>query len=327
MFEAQVEHGSLWKKLIECITEMVTEANFDCSPGGISIQAMDTSHVALVHLLLIAEGFVSYSCEHNSLLGVNMTSLAKVLKITENQDKMTLRHETDSDVLVVATQNSDQVRVCEHQMKLKKIEAFLLDIPEMDYRATVSFSSAEYAKIVRDMYVYGDTVNIQVDREGVKFSSSGAIGKGFVLLRVSGGGARPEVVSVKSEAKRKNDGVMAEAVDDDEAPLEKKVKREPGTAKGADGEGGGGSGRSIPVEVCAKEPVSLSFALLFLNMFAKGAALSDRVTMSFAKDTPCMVEFKLEGIGFLRYYLAPKEDVCVPPLRRRVGRAHHVRVQ
>ena len=41
----------------EAITDLVTDVNLDVSPQGISLQAMDTSHVALVSLFLSMEGF------------------------------------------------------------------------------------------------------------------------------------------------------------------------------------------------------------------------------------------------------------------------------
>ena len=65
---------------------------------------------------------------------------------------------------------------------------------------------------------------------------------------------------------------------------------------------------SVGVTITMEEPVQLSFALRYLNTFAKGAALSDRVQLHLAKEQPCMIEYKIGGLGFLRYYLAPKVD-------------------
>jgi len=55
------------------------------------------------------------------------------------------------------------------------------------------------------------------------------------------------------------------------------------------------------------EPVSLSFAARYLNLFSKAAGLSSQVTLHMSNETPLMVEFKLQnGGGELKYYLAPK---------------------
>lgn len=60
MFEARLLQGSILKKLMESIKDLVTDANFDCSSAGVSLQAMDSSHVSLVALFLRAEGFQHY---------------------------------------------------------------------------------------------------------------------------------------------------------------------------------------------------------------------------------------------------------------------------
>jgi len=49
--------GHTLKKIVEAIKDLVTDVNLDVSPQGISLQAMDTSHVALVSLFLSMEGF------------------------------------------------------------------------------------------------------------------------------------------------------------------------------------------------------------------------------------------------------------------------------
>jgi proliferating cell nuclear antigen len=295
MLEATVAQGNLWKKLIDCINGLVNEANFDCSPGGMSIQAMDTSHVALVHLLLRDDGFSNYQCERNCILGLNLASLSKVLKIVEGGDTLTFRHESDSDAVTLTTESKDRAKKCEFQLKLLEIEAESMGIPDLEYKSHVTLSSQEFARIARDMAVFGDTVTVEVDNGGVKFSSAGDVGEGYAYLRAAGASDVKKSTAVKTERVK----VEKAEPEDDDAPLASKfqVKQEKG-----------GDAAAVGVEVNIEEPVSLSFALRFMNIFARGAALSDRVTLNFTRDSPCMIEFDIEGVGYLRYYLAPKVD-------------------
>lgn len=80
MFEARLTQGSLLKKLIEAIKDLVTDGNFEASETGISLQAMDTSHVCLVALLLRADGFDHFRCDRNVTLGIQLANLSKLLK-------------------------------------------------------------------------------------------------------------------------------------------------------------------------------------------------------------------------------------------------------
>ena len=99
MLEARLQQAKLLKSLLEAIKELVTECNFDCNETGIALQAMDTSHVALVALLLRADGFDPYRCDRTLPLGLNLTSLNKIMKCAGNDDVLTIKADDNGDVL------------------------------------------------------------------------------------------------------------------------------------------------------------------------------------------------------------------------------------
>ncbi|KAH0876830.1 hypothetical protein HID58_064224 [Brassica napus] len=179
MLELRLVQGSLLKKVLESVKDLVNDANFYCSSTGFSLQAMDSSHVALVSLLLRSEGFEHY-IEH-------------------------------------------------------------LGIPDAEYHSIVRIPSSEFSRICKDLSTIGDTVVISVTKEGVKFSTAGDIGTANI----------PE------------DAIVIEM----------------------------------------NEPVSLSFALRYMNSFTKATPLSDTVTISLSSELPVVVEYKVAEMG---YYLAPK---------------------
>ena len=57
---------------------------------GISLQAMDSSHVALVSLNLSVDGFEKFRADTNMVLGVSIQNLAKVMRLADNNDSITL---------------------------------------------------------------------------------------------------------------------------------------------------------------------------------------------------------------------------------------------
>jgi proliferating cell nuclear antigen len=61
---------------------------------------------------------------------------------------------------------------------------------------------------------------------------------------------------------------------------------------------------SIKIEM--EEPISQQFALRYLSSFAKSSGLSSQVVLSFSDDTPLQVSFKMEDLGSIKYFLAPK---------------------
>ncbi len=59
---------------------LVTEVNWDVNAQGISMQAMDSSHVCLVAFKLNSDGFDHFRCDRPLSLGISMGNLAKILK-------------------------------------------------------------------------------------------------------------------------------------------------------------------------------------------------------------------------------------------------------
>ncbi|KAF0514306.1 proliferating cell nuclear antigen [Gigaspora margarita] len=193
MFEARLTQGALLKRLLDSVKELVTDANFDCSETGISLQAMDNSHVALVSLSLRAEGFNPYRCDRGFSLGVNLNSLNKIMKCAGNEDIITLKADDSSaDSLCLLFENSSNERVSEYELKLMDIDQEHLSIPETDYDATVMMPSAEFQRICRDLMVVSESVTIDVSKDEIKFTAEGELGTGNIKLKPTSTIDKPE---------------------------------------------------------------------------------------------------------------------------------------
>ncbi|OBT54591.1 hypothetical protein VE04_04034 [Pseudogymnoascus sp. 24MN13] len=192
LLEARLEQANLLKKVVDAIKDLVQDCNFDCNDSGIALQAMDNSHVALVSMMLKAEGFSPYRCDRNIALGVNLTSLTKVLRAAQNEDILTIKAEDAPDVLNLVFESSDSDRLSEYDLKLMDIDQEHLGIPETEYSATVSMPSAEFKRICMDLMALSESVSIEASKDGVKFSCAGDIGNGAVTLRSHTNVDKPE---------------------------------------------------------------------------------------------------------------------------------------
>ena len=54
------------------------------------------------------------------------------------------------------------------------------------------------------------------------------------------------------------------------------------------------------------EQVTQQFALRYLNMFNKAATISNFTRLCLHQEQPLVVEFKIDNLGVLKYFLAPK---------------------
>ncbi|KAI4998956.1 hypothetical protein ZWY2020_054820 [Hordeum vulgare] len=60
---------------------------------------MDSSHVALVALLLRSEGFEHYRCDRNLSMGMNLGNMAKMLRCAGNDNMITIKAHDSSDTV------------------------------------------------------------------------------------------------------------------------------------------------------------------------------------------------------------------------------------
>ncbi|KMU77612.1 hypothetical protein CISG_01369 [Coccidioides immitis RMSCC 3703] len=177
----QRELYSFYIQVVDAVKELVQDCNFDCSDTGISLQAMDNSHVALVSLNLKAEGFSPYRCDRNIALGINLTSLQKVLRAAQDNDIMTLKAEDSPDVVNLVFENAQTDRLSEYDIKLTDIDQEHLAIPDTENAAMVDMPATDFGGSAWIWPTY--LILIEASKDGVKFSCQGDIGNGSVTLR------------------------------------------------------------------------------------------------------------------------------------------------
>ncbi|XP_013790832.1 proliferating cell nuclear antigen-like [Limulus polyphemus] len=182
MFEARLVQGSLLKKVLEAIKDLINEATWDCSATGISLQAMDNSHVSLVSVNLRSDGFDKYRCDRNISMGMNLGSMSKILKCAANDDVITVKAQDDADTVTFVFEAPNQEKVSDYEMKLMNLDTEHLGIPDTEYSVVIKMPAVEFQRICRDLSQIGDSVVISCSKEGVKFSASGDLGTGNIKL-------------------------------------------------------------------------------------------------------------------------------------------------
>mmetsp|Transcript_103579 Transcript_103579/g.298299 ORF Transcript_103579/g.298299 Transcript_103579/m.298299 type:complete len:260 (-) Transcript_103579:212-991(-) len=180
---AQLQQAALLKKVVDAVKDLCKDVNFDCSEKGIQVQSMDSSHVALVSLLLRESAFAEFKCDRATSLGMNIDSLAKVLKMCGPSEALKLQWQADADTVNFQCEGGEDDRIADFDLKLMQIESEHMDIPEQHYKVTAKLPSAEFQRICRDLKEFGETMQVKASKEGITFSVQGDLGAGNVLLK------------------------------------------------------------------------------------------------------------------------------------------------
>jgi len=198
------------------------------------------------------------------------------------------------------------------------IDQETLGIPKTDYDAKITLSSSEFSRICRDLGQLGESVRIEVSKEGVRFVSEGDAANGSIHLRPAGDKVRSmaEVDDSKPFKKEKikvEDGEDAQMADDnaseddaeekddeeedenndeeEDSPSKKRKrsKKEEPKRKTKKAKKDDDDDEDEGVIIAMSQHVSLTFSLKYLANFSKSGTLSNRVSLSMSNDVPLLV--------------------------------------
>jgi len=160
----------------------------------------------------------------------------------------------------------DSDRIAEYDMKLMDIDTDQLGIPDTEYDARITMPAAEFTRIVRDLSLLGESVRIEVSKEGIRFTSEGEAANGNVLLKHSDG--KIGKVRAKSDAdETEGDKSKVKDEKDDDVEMEDEQEPEVQPNSGDDGEEEEEEGEGSEKNKKRKKKVRVSFLLFHLTLY------------------------------------------------------------
>merc|ERR1712182_34323 len=177
VLEVLLQQAQLLKKVVDAMKELCKDVNFDCSERGIQVQSMDSSHVALVALMLRESAFSEFKCDRPTSLGMNVKALTKVLKMCGPNDSLKLKWQNESDQISFQCESTEDDRISDFEMKLMEIESEHMEIPEQSYKCIVRMPSSEFQKICRDLKEFGETIRCRPARRASASRCKGTLAR------------------------------------------------------------------------------------------------------------------------------------------------------
>lgn len=163
----KLDDPSLLTKVIEVISELVTEVRIKINEFGMSITAIDPANVAMVRFRLPKSAFSQFESE-NEVLGINLDSLKKILRRCTNGTSLILeRKENYLNILV-----QDRIKR-NFSLNLIEIDSQEKDIPTLDYSARVEISSVDLISSVEDCSVVSDSCSFIISQGEFIIESKG----------------------------------------------------------------------------------------------------------------------------------------------------------
>jgi proliferating cell nuclear antigen len=156
---------------------------------------MDKSHTILIHLYLEAQKFEFFECKKEKIIiGVNMFHLFKLINSIDNDDTLTIYIENSDYMDGIVSHlglkfENGEIKQCKTQ-KLRLIEPELeeLHYPDVKFSSIINLPSPDFQKIIRDLSVISDKLEIKSVGNELIFKCSGGFASAEIHRAEAEGG-------------------------------------------------------------------------------------------------------------------------------------------
>ena len=153
------------------------------------LQSMDSSHVSVFEYNLPSGWFDKYEHTNGSAipLVLNSTLLFKILNTRDKSQTITLVFDPENnDKLYISFTSESKTVFDKHfELPLMDLEYELMHIPVMECDAEFSIPSGNFANLVGQLKMFGDTMDIECSEEKIELNSlSEGLGKMSVNINI-----------------------------------------------------------------------------------------------------------------------------------------------
>lgn len=184
--------------LFQNIKQFTDHINLFFEKERLFVQSMDSAHVSILEIELPAKWFDSYKAKESEgsaeanwpsiVIGLNVSVLSKILATREKSQTITIVYnpEQEDDKLFIHFVSENRSIFDKHfELPLVDIDSQVMEIPAIDYQAEMTISAANFANIINQLKLFGDTMEIHCSEEKiVMYSNSPESGKMFVEVNM-----------------------------------------------------------------------------------------------------------------------------------------------
>ena len=180
LVELQLKNVASFRTAIHALVDHLPDVNLQFTKENISISGMDSSHTSLVSYCLSKEDCTSYKCQKSHIVGIHLSFLDRILRMTSAGEEMTLTIQPGSDsisILLVHTGMS-----LRRSFELPTLDLEVTEVPSLDLAADITMSTSDFVGRIKEFNKFNsDNIILQVKEDGLRIEVDGDM-KGSCLF-------------------------------------------------------------------------------------------------------------------------------------------------
>lgn len=171
------KNATLFRGIVDAIGRLsILDCNLVWTDQGLTINAMDPSHVSLVALVLNREFFQTYrtATSEPEVVGVSLVTLGKILRSLHRDDSLMIT--TKSDQITLSVDRSGQTSV--FNVPCLDIEESQVDIGSATYDNCYQIPAGLFGQSINELQLLeANTCHLAWDNDSIKLQSTGHLGE------------------------------------------------------------------------------------------------------------------------------------------------------
>ncbi|MFH0848319.1 MAG: proliferating cell nuclear antigen (pcna) [archaeon] len=170
MFKASFADARVWKNLLSAIAALVEDADFEVSPQGVKLRAMDPSHVAMVDFEWPASAFEEYTCQAQAKIRLNVNSMLKLLRRVTSDERLDILYDESTKKIDLTLKGQLPRKFTMPTLEPSEEE---VPTPKIEFKTKAKMVSGDLTDIVEDCQQISDNVRLESTQDKLIVSSSG----------------------------------------------------------------------------------------------------------------------------------------------------------
>ena len=152
----KLDNPQLLSRIVDIISELVTEVRIKFNEFGMSINAIDPANVAMISFRLPKSAFSQFE-SGTEVLGINLDNLKQILKRCGSVSSLTLENKDN----LLSIQIQDRIKR-NFTLNLIEIEHEEKDFPDLEYSSKIEINSIDFVASIEDCAVVSDACSFIV---------------------------------------------------------------------------------------------------------------------------------------------------------------------
>lgn len=179
MLRFHFRDARIWRYMVASVEKILDEGVFVATPEGLSLRALDTSHIVMVDLFYPREAFIDYTIERDVVeVGVSFGVLAKVLRRAGKNDELILGVEGSSLTVEFKGRGVRRFRIPLIHLTYEKLPE-----PKIAFTVKAKMLGSIFKDVIKVLKPIADSITLKAFEDGrLVFIGRGDVASGEIEL-------------------------------------------------------------------------------------------------------------------------------------------------